>query len=57
MTALYNTSNPTVIVFVWIISIIGDIVDSLIKVKFSYRSYQANLEKIKEKHPEMFDRY
>lgn len=44
-TAIYGTSNPTMIVILWIIAVVGDIVDTiLIKGSISYSSYKHYIE-------------
>lgn len=48
LTPVYWDVNPTTIVFIWIIAVLGDVIETIVKFKFSIMMWTAQMEAYRE---------
>lgn len=56
-SAMYGVTNPTLIIFIWVIAIVGDIVDFIIKFSQMKMTYRAQMENMRIRYPDIFGYY
>jgi|GEM_PF-6972828 len=56
-SSVYYGSNPTVIIVFWVVAVVGDVVDFIIKFSQMKIAYRAQMENMRMRYPDMFNRY